>query len=155
MSLRPRPFGDIGPDENSRVFTRIFDGADVRLSRPSAPLWSRLVKTRAARVRVRERTRGHCCRTLARKGFPKVPRNVPGFFHSPVSFQGLRTTHARIRFPNGRGDYSKSEISAGSGSGICAGIALEPGVSRRRGDGSAGPGAGTGARLDQRISHGG
>ena len=27
MSLRARPFGDIGPDENSRVFTRIFDGA--------------------------------------------------------------------------------------------------------------------------------
>jgi hypothetical protein len=51
MSLRARPFGDIGPDENSRGFTRIFDGADVRLSRPSAPLWSRLVKTRAARVR--------------------------------------------------------------------------------------------------------
>jgi hypothetical protein len=30
-----------------------------------------------------KKTRGHCCRTLARKGFPKVPRNVPGFFHGP------------------------------------------------------------------------
>src|SRR5690242_3038772 len=46
MSLRPRPFGDIGPDENSRVFTRIFDGAVVRVSRPTAPSRSRLVSTR-------------------------------------------------------------------------------------------------------------
>src|ERR1051326_1715400 len=45
MSLRARPFGDIGPDENSRVFTRIFDGAVVRVPRPTAPLRSRLVST--------------------------------------------------------------------------------------------------------------
>ena len=37
-----------------------------------------------AAFRDREKTRGHCCRTLARKGFPKVPRNVPGFFHRPL-----------------------------------------------------------------------
>src|SRR5690349_5122585 len=35
MSLRPRPVGDIGPDENSRVFTPIFDGAVFEFLQPS------------------------------------------------------------------------------------------------------------------------
>src|ERR1043165_8578385 len=38
------------------------------------------IRPPAARVRGCEKTRGHCCCTLARKEFPKLPRNVPGFF---------------------------------------------------------------------------
>src|ERR1051326_4600829 len=41
-------------------------------------------------LRVREKTRGHCCRTLARKEFPKLPRNVPGFFHRPLRARLVR-----------------------------------------------------------------
>src|SRR5690349_12824544 len=29
-----------------------------------------------------EKTRGHCCGMLARKGFPRLPRSVPGFFQT-------------------------------------------------------------------------
>src|SRR5689334_15939644 len=65
--------------------------AVVRVPRPTAPSRSRLVNTcGAARVRIGdcEKTRGQCCRRLARKVFPKLPRKVPGFFHGADFFTG-------------------------------------------------------------------
>src|ERR1041385_7401239 len=44
------------------------------------------------RSRVCEKTRGHCCRTLARKRFPKLPRNVPGFFPVAGRFPETRAS---------------------------------------------------------------
>jgi len=51
--------------------------------------------------------RGHSCRALQRKDFDTLPRNVPGFFHSPLRarlgtepFRDVRSCRSRDRLQN-------------------------------------------------------